>query len=269
MFKIKRIYLLIPLLIIALFFLNSCGKAECKANSDCLAKTGQKVSCIDKQCSHTIIPNFCGNDKQEEIEDGKPGNKCTCDKDYGKCEGRIKIGEGRKAVDSKFLMYHCDNDQCVLGVPEEEIREISLLDERDFSLFKLETTVTYNEPFDVKKDTFSFKISVVDDDDNMVFPIKINKIILKDGELLFGEKDMGLSLNAVGESIAFEAPVSFNLEKPEEVKRLSYKINYEHKKRVKDQRLSDGTYSYKNELVRDDYEKRFTTKINFVRSGAE
>ena len=260
---------MIPLLIIAFIFLNSCGKAECKKDSDCLSTTGQKVSCIDKQCKSTLIPNFCGNDKKEETEDGKPGNKCTCPQDYGKCEGRLKIGEGRRAIDSKFLMYHCDNEVCVLGVPEEDVREITLLDERDFNLFKWETTVTYNEPFDVKKDAFSFKIYVADDSDDIVFPIKLNRIILRDGELIFGEKQIELSLDAVEESITFEAPVSFNLEEPEEVKRLSYKINYEHEKRVRDQRLDDGTYSYKNELVRDDYEKRFTTKINFVRSGVE
>ena len=109
----------------------------------------------------------------------------------------------------------------------------------------------------------------MDDSNDIVFPIKLNKIILRDGELIFGEKQIGLSLDAVEESIAFEAPVSFNLEEPEEVKRLSYKINYEYEKRVRDQRLDDGTYSYKNELVRDDYEKKFTTKINFVRSGVE
>ena len=45
-------------------------------------------------------------------------------------------------------------------------------------------------------------------------------------------------------------------------------MNYEYTQKVKDERLQNGSYSYKDELVRDDYQKRFTAKITFVRSGA-
>ena len=152
-------------------------------------------------------------------------------------------------------------------MPLEKVRPVTLLDERDFKFFVLETTVTFDEPFDVTKDTFAFRISLKDDSEDIIFPIKLNKIILKDGEVLFGEKELNLLLNAVGDSITINVPVIYRLKQAEEVRGLTYQINYEYNKRVITKRFLNGSVSYDFEFVRDDYQKRFTTKIILVKSG--
>ena len=154
-------------------------------------------------------------------------------------------------------------------MPPEKITPVTLLNERNFGLFKLETTATYNNPFDVAKDTFTFRIIVKDDSENIIFPIKLTKILLKDGEVLFGEKQLDSLLTGVGDTITIKTPLFYILKQLEEDRRLTYQIDYEYMQRVKDERLPNGSYSYKNELVRDKYENRFTTKISFVKSGAD
>tara|TARA_Y100000294_G_C8567911_1_gene341605 strand:- start:2820 stop:3434 length:615 start_codon:yes stop_codon:yes gene_type:complete len=201
------------------------------------------------------------------MEDRKPGNKCTCPQDYGVCEGKLQLVYGKRAVESKYLENHCENNQCTIGVPPEKVRPVTLIEERDFSFFELETTVRYNEPFDVTKDTFTFKISLKDMKDDLVLPIRFNKIILKNGELLFGEKALNIVLNGIGDSNTFNVLISSVLEKPEESGKLTYEMDYEYIRKVKDQRFDNGSYTYKEEVVRDDYQKKFTTQITFFKSG--
>lgn len=275
MFRIGYKYLFFIIIsITVVLFLNGCGTKtvetfECSVTSDCSQKTCSTVSCVGNQCVNTPIPNCCGNNIQEEIEDGKPGNQCTCSADYGACEGRGKVKVGSRTFDAEYLRYFCENDVCVLGVPEENVRSVTLLTERDFNLFKLETTVTFNEPFDVAKDTFTFRVSVLDDSEDIVFPIKLTKLILKDGEILFGEKQLDSILTEVGDSVTMSSSVSYSPQEVEEVRRLSYQINYEYKKSVRDKKLPNGTYTFKSELVRDDYQERLSSKITFLRSGTE
>jgi len=251
--------------------IGGCGSkpVECSVASDCSQKTCSTASCIDNQCVFTPTPNCCGNKINESIEDGKPGNQCTCPADYGACEGRGKIKVGSRTFDTEYLRYFCENDVCVLGVPEENVRPVTLLTERDLNLFKLETTVTYNEPFDITKDILTFRVSVIDDSEDLIFPIKLTKLILKDGEILFGEKQLDSILTEVGDSVTMRLFVSYSPQEVEEVRRLIYQINYEYTKSVKDKRLPNGTYTYKSELVRDDYEDRLTSKITFLRFGTE
>lgn len=266
MYKIRHKYIIIIFLIL-IVLISGCKKVECEVNSDCSSKKCNTVKCVDKKCQYSITENCCGNKLKEEIEDGKPGNKCTCPEDYGKCEGKGEIQIGSRTYDTEYLKYLCENDECVFGVDEEDIKELTLLDERDFSYFKLETLTTFNQPFDTRKDNFNFRITLKDTSEDLVLPVKINKIILRDGEVLFGEKDVEQVLNDIGEKITVEVPVTYDLEQLEEERRLSYKMDYEYTKKVKDERLADGSYSYKDELVRDDYENRFQTKIFFLRSG--
>lgn len=269
-FKIKfRYFSIIILLAVSLIFLISCTKAECKTDSGCLEKTCAVASCTDKQCKYTATKNCCGNQVKEKIEDQKPGNKCTCPADYGRCDGKVQLTKGSRSYDAKYLKYFCENEECKSGVPSEDIAAKTLIDERDFKFFKVETTVKFNDPFDIGKDRFNFRMTITNDNEDIVFPIKMNKIILKDGEIFLGEKDLDLFLNGVGESINFNVPLSYELVQPEESRGLTYKINYEYTKRVVAKRLPDGSLSYGFEFVRDDYEKRFSTKVNLVRAGVE
>jgi hypothetical protein len=267
--KIRKSHLLFLILSIsALLLINGCKKAECEVNSDCSDRACSTVSCVDKQCKYNSVPNCCGNGIPESLENGKTGNKCTCPDDYGVCEGKGEIEAGVRTKYTEYLKYLCDeNQQCVFGVDKEDVRPISLVDEREFSFFKLETTITFNDPFDVNTGNFKFRFVVKDDDEDLVFPIKLTKIILTDGEVLFGEKNLEILLNGVRDTASISVPVSYRLDQLEEERRLSYKLDYEHNIRIKDKRLDNGTYSYKEELRRDEYENKFSEKIFLIKSG--
>ena len=270
MFKIKhKLLLLVFASFLLLILANGCGKpAECKADADCGKRTCSAASCVDNQCKYNTVSNCCGNKIKESIESGKEGNSCTCPTDYGECTGKAKIEAGSRTYDAEYVQYSCKNDECVLGVLPEDIRPVTLLDEREFGLFTLETTVTYNEPLDAAKDTFAFRISLKDGKEGIVLPVNLNKILLKNGEILFGEKEVNLALEKVGDTVTVNVPLDYHLGQAEEVGGITYQMNYEYTQKVKDERLQNGSYSYKDELVRDDYQKRFTTKITFVKSGA-
>ena len=64
-------------------------------------------------------------------------------------------------------------------------------------------------------------------------------------------------------------PIDYQLSDIEEERQLSYKLRFEYTKRVRKDRNPDGTYNYENELVRDEYQKFFGSKIFFVRTGEE
>ena len=270
MFKIRhKLLLLVFASFLLLILANGCGKPpECKADADCGKRTCSTASCIDNQCKYNTVQNCCGNKIKDSIENGKPGNSCTCPSDYGECTGKAKIEAGGRTYDAQYVQNFCENDECILGVPPGDVRPVTLLDEREFGLFTLETTVTYNEPFDVNKDSFAFRISLKDDKEGIVLPVKLNKILLKNGEILFGEKEANLALGKVSDTVTVNVPLDYHLEQFEEAGSLTYQLNYEYIRKVRDERLQNGSYSYKDELVRDDYQKRFTTKITFVKSGA-
>ena len=82
--------------------------------------------------------------------------------------------------------------------------------------------------------------------------------------MVLGEKQLNVLLKRVGDTGVFEIPIFVQLKQPEEVHGLAYKINYEFKKRVKKGIAKNGSVEYGDELVRDDYEKKFSTKITFV-----
>jgi len=264
--RYKLLFLILCLLGI-LLIAASCTKPECSTSSECGQQKCTTSTCLDNKCVFTPKSDCCGNKIKEAIEDGKTGNSCTCPQDYGSCSGKAQIQVGSRTAESQYLQKFCQNEECILGVPPEKIRPVTLIDEHDFGLFILETTTTYNEPFDVLRNTFAFRISLKDDDANLILPIQINKILLTDGEILFGEKEVSATIEEVGDVININVPINYILQQPEEIKGLTYKISYEYEKRVKDKKLEDGTYSYKPELIRDDYQKRFSTKITFIKTG--
>jgi hypothetical protein len=251
----------LAIFLIFILIISGC-KGECEVSSDCPSQTCKTASCIGKKCQYETIEDCCGNGICEDTE-----NKCTCARDCGTCSGKGKVKIGSRTYDTEYLEYLCENNECVLGVEEDKAKEMSLLDENNFGYFKLETLVTFNKPFDTRKDSFNFRITLKDATDDVVLPIKIKKIVVREGEVLFGERRFNLALDEIGSEVTVKVPVTYELDELEEEKRLSYKIDYEYKKKVKDQRQPNGTYTYKEELVRDDYETRFRTKIFLVRTG--
>lgn len=263
MFKIKSKYVIIAFLIF-IVLISGCKKVECKVNADCSSKKCNTVKCLDKKCQYSPVLNCCGNAVCEEPEE----NKCTCDIDCGKCEGKGKLTIRNRQYDATYLKYLCNvENKCVLGVDEKDITEIKLVDERDIGFFVLETQTTFNKPFNVLQDKFKFQIKLKDVREDLIPPVKITNIQLKEGEILFGEKTLNKELNSVGDIINTEIPVDYRPTEIEEERTLSYKLDYEYTKKVKTTRNEDGSWNYENQVVRDSYEKRFSSKVFFVNPG--
>jgi len=258
-FKIRKITLAI--IIIGMLFLAGCG-GECKTSTDCKATNKcDMVNCVEKKCSHNFKPNCCGNGQEDALENGKPGSKCSCPEDYGACEGRGKIEYRQdKFMDTKFLQRFCEGNECIFGVPKENIVDKQLVDEKEFSFFTLGTIITYKEPFDITADSFKFRFTLKDDSADLVYPIKLTSIqVLRASEML-GEKVMTTEFIAVGNSDEVIVPLSYTTTKLEEYDQaLGFKLYYEYTKRIK-----ISSEEYREELVRDSYQGTLKSKINFV-----
>lgn len=235
---------------------------------DCSRQNCFTAQCVDKKCQYNAVPNCCGNRICEEARE----NKCTCPADCGKCQGygKMTIGTSKREIDTKFLQYLCVNKQCMFTVDKNEVQETNLLNEGNLQYFDIESVITFNNPFDLAKDNFKVKITLKDTDEEVVLPIKIKKIVFKQGEILYAARDLtGKQLSKIGDNIDVLVQPMYELETLEEQKRLTYRLEYEYVITQKDARLPDGTQTYKEVTNREDYENRFTTKITLLRTGLE
>jgi len=267
-FKIKLRHLfIIALFLLVLVSVNGCSKAQCKVNSECSNLPGKTVTCVDKICQYKVIPNFCGNGIKDAIEDGKPGNSCTCEADYGKCEGKGQLTQGSRTYDAKYVEKFCnERKQCVFGVPKEKTRPLQLVDKRNTGFFDLEIITSLKEPMQIKKDTINFEITLTDMRDNVILPINIKKLIIKGDDVLFGQIETANSLVAIGDKTRINVPITYVPEQIEETHGLTYELSYEFKERIRGERLSNGTYTYTNEIKRDDFQSKFRQKIILVKT---
>ena len=273
MVKINR-SLLFFFLIAAIVVISGCAKAECKTSSDCLSRQCTIPTCEEKKCVYGSQPNCCGNRINESIEDGKPGNQCTCPADYGKCEGKGKVKAGARTEDAAYVRYYCSADnRCVLGVEKNDIIPQNFLDSINPGTFQASSVIKYNKPFDVAKDNFEFRIALDNTGKETVLPIRLAKIkLLFSGESarieqLIADQDMDYALNGVGDSVKINVPLNLNYrpKEAEEAGSLRYLVDYTHKKQVLIGKVN-GTNIFANETVR----AAFTAPIKpvfFVRSG--
>ncbi len=258
----RKNVLLLALLVLALAVISSCSKAECRTSSDCASKPCALSTCEGRKCVYALQQNCCGNKLKESIEDGKPGNQCTCPADYGKCEGKAKIKAGIRIDDASYVHYYCTVDnQCVLGVEKKDIVPQNFLDAISSGFFKASSIEKYNRPFDVDKDSFGFKITLEDTSKDLVLPVKItNAKLLYNGEsarteLLIAYKDLGEVLNGIGDQIAISLPLTLNY-RPQEVEEsgtIRYSIDYEFVKKVSSGKVVNGTAVLTNEIVRSTF----------------
>ncbi len=263
MIKIRHKHIIIFLLFILLLLLltiSSCQKVECSSNTDCISSkpciTGK---CINAKCVLSTQSNCCGNNVKDAIEDNKPGNKCTCSQDYGRCEGKPKIKVGSRTEDTKYLMYYCDaENQCILGVEPKNILPQNLLDTISTSFFKISSVVKYPKPFGINKDYFEFTLSLDDLNENLVLPIKLTKMKLfyisqyVRLEQLVATEDLEIELNGIGDqlNIGIKLNLGYRTQEIEESGSFRYSIDYTYTKKVSAGRAPDGTTIYKDEIVR-------------------
>ena len=276
MAKIKsNKFLLFLLLIVSILILSSCGKAECKTSSDCPSQPCKISKCEDRKCAYTTKANCCGNRINESIENGKPGNKCTCPQDYGKCEGKAQVKIGSRTEDAAYAQYYCDyNNECVLGVDKKDVLPQNVLDTINTGFFKASSVLKYNKPFDMNRDIFEVKITLDDIHKDLVLPVKITGIkSLFNGdysrsELLIAEKSLDNFLSSIGESTAISVPLNlgYRPQEAEEAGSLKYVVDYSYTKKVPSGRTPSGDTLYKEEISREKFNSP-TKQAFFVRTG--
>ena len=242
--------------------MSSCAKERCKTSSDCLSKTCAISKCENKRCVYTAQKNCCGNQLKESIENGKPGNKCTCPADYGKCEGKGKVKIGARTEDATYVHYYCDDEeQCILGVEKKGAIPQNFLDSINTGFFKASSVVKFNKPFDVAKDAFEFKITLDDMRDELVLPVKFTKVKLlyvggtSRTEQLIGEKNLEDLLNGIGDQVIISVPLTLNYrpQELEETGSLRYSFDYTFIKLVPSGKAPDGSVFYTEETARETY----------------
>lgn len=272
----KRSGIIFFLFIILLLVLGACQKkeVECKASSDCLQKTCYVSKCDNNKCMYNLQKNCCGNGQQDEIENGKPGDKCTCPQDYGKCEGRTKVKVGGRLQNTTYLYYYCSEDnECIFGVKEEDIEIQNFPDTISVGYFKASVLVTYNKPIDVDKDTFAFKISLDDFNKDLVPPLELTKLRLfysselSRAEQVVAETELDGKLTNLGDEVLIETPLNlgYRPRELEETGSFRYSIDYTYTKHVASGRAPDGSITYSDEPVRATFNS-LAKPVFFVKS---
>ncbi|MBI2657727.1 hypothetical protein HYX08_03455 [Candidatus Woesearchaeota archaeon] len=269
----KRLLFLLPA--IALIALAGCSKPECRTSADCGQKACFLSKCQDKKCAYELQRNCCGNRINDSIENGRPGNQCTCPTDYGKCEGKGKIKIGSRTEDAVFVHYFCSVDsQCILGADRKDASSQNFLDPISAGFFKASSVARYSKPFDVARDSFEFKVSLDDMSKELVLPVMLTKVKLlyssefSRAELLIAEKELNGVLNGVGDEVSISLPLtlSYRPQELEEQGSIRYSIDYSYMKQVLSGKTANGTSIYANETAR----ATFTAPVKpvfFVRSG--
>lgn len=259
MVKINSKAMLFLLIVTALVILSGCAKPECKTSADCTSKTCFLSRCEEKKCTYTLQQNCCGNELKESVENGKPGNQCTCPEDYGKCEGNGTIRVGTRTENAEYVHYYCnDKNQCVLGVEQKDVAAQNFLDIIDIGFFKASSVARYNEPFDINKDAFEVKLTLDNVHKDIILPVKLTKLRLlyTSGygrtEQLIAEKNLDNGLTDIGGQLKVSTPINlgYKLQEVEESGSWRYSIDYTYTKQVVIEKKPDGSNNYAPEAVR-------------------
>lgn len=262
------------LLILVLLLLGSCSKSECKATADCPSKACALPRCDGGSCVYAQQANCCGNGIKDPLEDGKPGDKCSCPKDYGKCEGVPKVKVGSREQDAVYAKYYCNQySRCVMGVSPGDASLQTFLDNVYDEYFEASSVVRYNKPFDMRKDSFEIKFTIDDANENIVMPVTLTGArILYTGvssrsEQLIASKEIDVPITGVGESNALIVPLNlgYKPQEAEEAGSFRYVLDYTYTKNVQTGRDSRGNPTYEKEFVRSKYNS-LSKQVFLVRS---
>ncbi|MEM4755928.1 MAG: hypothetical protein QW594_02235 [Candidatus Woesearchaeota archaeon] len=229
-----RKYLIISFFFLFLFVVAGCGeKPECKNDLDCTAGACFVATCNKGACQQTPIDNCCGNKIKEQIESGKPGNSCTCPKDYGACSLDASIPKDQ----TKYFMAYCTNGNnadsiCRIdtnsSMQEEQRSTHDLLSD---SAKTVKATIVFPTPFNAKKDLFTFHI-----EPKQLSGIDGLKLLTIKGTATkpSGQKisvlDIPVNRNiwSAGESITIKAPLILSVpELSTQFKQLTFTFDFE------------------------------------------
>lgn len=172
------------------------SKDSCKLDSDCQDKKCMNKLCENKMCNYNPISNCCGNGIKEDIEDGVPGSSCSCPEDYGPCQGPV----------NEYLEYVCNEDlSCAMEVKKSLLKLLTKTNNVDLDKISLAIVSTYNQPFNLKKDTINIDF-LVKSMSELINEFKIKKITLlmrekQDRMVKLGEKEVEKYLWDVGDKV--------------------------------------------------------------------
>ncbi len=218
-------------ILIFLVILSACGeKPECAQDSDCTA-AGKcyKAVCDEGKCAKDPILNCCGN---KRCEKNNNENICSCPddcvkKDSDACEGKVIINPDEdKPKTATYLEYQCNSkDECMITYDEADKREEVISYEKTSTYYTLAIKTSFPKPFDINKDKVRTEITLKDKHENLVPPIRFEKIQMMKGTKQFGENTLNQELSDIGDSIMFEVPISYVPEYLEDKERLTSKID--------------------------------------------
>ena len=226
--------LLILILLTSTFFFTSCGgkeEAVCTSSAECA--TGNPCilgRCKEGKCVNTINDNCCGNGK---CEASVGESKCTCDKDCGKCEGKVKYTvetyRGPKEVEAKYAEYLCEADKCIVKVDPDSVTTPRFTNEISIrGGFEVEIVTTLNHPFDTSRDKISIRFKLKNINENVVDGISFSTIQVLTGNELIGEKLIEEKLTDIGDVFIQEITISPALNMIEAEKDLDFNFDYEY-----------------------------------------
>ena len=258
--KVKRF--LFVLLIFTLLFIAACGKKECEVASDCASKSCQQATCTEENtCKYAPIANCCGNLKCDlQAQE----NSCNCAIDCKPaCEGKVFLEKkGKIDVFAKYAEQACVGQNkaanCQISITNQYKTAQTVVSEKKLSDMKLEVSTTYTSAMDPSKDAVKIKVTLLDDSQNIIYPVKITGVKILSGQILLGQKQTNQELFSVGESIAELVKFSYQPSLLEEEKAISLKIDVEYSKKT----------SLGEDIQRISVEEKLTQKIAFVKTGA-
>ena len=201
---------------------------NCDDNNECTKDVCDETT--NYFCKHEIIYNCKGNYICEEGED-----KCTAPLDCGPCEGDV----------SESVYLKCINNTCNALIKSGSKQPVILSEKATpTGYFKWNIETTYDQPFDMRDSLFKLNIRLESASEQLVLPIKITEIRVKEGAFLLGKKSSSSSLNLVGDSIIESIPLSFKMDEYEEKKNINVEIDYDYTANAQQFNANTFTKSY-------------------------
>jgi len=138
-------------------------------------------------CDYESIPNTCGNTICEPTE-----NKCSCAQDCGPCSGTIGV----------YSIKGCTADNKCIVTTKQSITPTpqTIFDDRPLGPFHLQNNYHYNNPFNVKTDTFDITSTLYQAQEKTT-GVKIETIRLLDGSQQIAELPVNKDLPQISSTI--------------------------------------------------------------------
>ncbi|MGV8086080.1 MAG: hypothetical protein ACP5N1_00480 [Candidatus Woesearchaeota archaeon] len=240
--------LIVAVLIISIIGLSACSKpttpiknssnsTQCRTDSQCITlmnktlKTCTTAYCTSGTCKTRIVPNCCGNNITEEIENGLQGNKCTCPKDYGVCNVTIKYEDASsRMVNAKYIINECVNDECLIEYDKQIQRDLEFFTIWTGSGFVINAYINYPNLFYKDTSQMDIELKLTDyDTEKISGPVVINEIRLMESSKILSKINPSIALSSIGQTVKRNITMTdYDFVYPEEYKTVLLNLDYEY-----------------------------------------